>query len=305
MVTESRYEVSRKVSFINLAVNIILAILKIIVGFLFTSQALVADGFHSVSDIVSTVIILMSIKIAESPPDKEHPYGHGKAEAIATKVLGFILVGTGLGLVKSSVNDILSGVQSIPGNLVLWVAIVSIISKELLYQYTINVGRKIGSKGLIADANHHRSDALSSVAALLGAGGAILGFPILDSIAGLIVALFIIKVGVEVLQDAIDELMDAVPSQEEKTKIIEEVNALEKVITIGDIRLRNYGPYLYVDLNVVVDNDLTVVEGHKIAVEVKRRIKELYPKVEEVMVHIDPASVYQTENDQVKNQSEY
>ncbi|AGB41459.1 cation diffusion facilitator family transporter [Halobacteroides halobius DSM 5150] len=296
MGTESRYQAGRKVSLVSLIVNIILSVIKIIVGFMFASQALVADGFHSVSDVISTMIVLMSIKVSQVPPDKEHPYGHGKAEAIATKLLGLILVGTSLLLIKSTITSILEGAKAKPGSLVLWVAFISIIAKELLYQYTIHIGEKINSKGLIADAHHHRSDAFSSIAALIGAGGAKLGFPILDPIAGLIVALFIAKVGVEILQDAIDELMDAIPNQDKMSGIVDQVNSLERVITVGDIKLRTYGPYLYVDLNVVVNNELTVVEGHKIAVEVKKRIKNLYPKVEEVMVHIDPESVYQSKN---------
>ncbi|GAB6138467.1 cation diffusion facilitator family transporter [Halanaerobaculum tunisiense] len=294
MATKSRYQVSKKVSLINLVANILLSIFKIVVGLMFASQALIADGFHSVSDVISTIIVLMSIKVSQVPPDKKHPYGHGKAEAIATKILGLILIVTGLGLIKNSATNILQGVENIPGDLVLWIAGLSIISKEALYHYTIHMGHKIDSKGLIADAHHHRSDALSSVAALLGAGGAKLGFPILDPIAGVVVALLIIKVGVEILLEAISDLMDAVPNQDKKEEIIAQVDSLEEVVTIGEVKLRTYGPYLYVDLNVVVVNDLTVIEGHKVAVEVKEKVKELHPKVEEVMVHIDPKSVYQT-----------
>jgi cation diffusion facilitator family transporter len=292
MAADVRYEVGRKVSLISLAVNSVLALAKVVVGWLFFSQALLADGFHSVSDIASTIIVLMSIKISQAPPDDRHPYGHGKAESIATKLLGLILVGTGLGLIKSAVTAILSGQNSVPSSLVLWVAGFSILAKEGLYHYTVKIGEKIDSKGLVADAHHHRSDAFSSIAALIGAGGAKLGFPILDPLAGLVVALFILRIGVKILWEAIDDLMDAVPDYDKLDSIKEQVEEISEVIEVGDIRLRNYGHYLYVDLDVVVKDDLTVVEGHKVARKTKEKVKELHAKVSEVMVHVDPESVH-------------
>ncbi|WP_018247399.1 cation diffusion facilitator family transporter [Orenia marismortui] len=287
----NRYDISKKVSFIGLFLNVILSVIKVIVGFLFKSKALVADGFHSISDVASTAIVLFSIKISQQPPDEEHPYGHGKAESIGTKLLGIILIMTGFALAKSTVNNIISAKIDIPGQQVLWVAIISIVVKELLYQYTVRIGKKIESKALIADAHHHRSDAISSIAALIGAAGARMGYPILDPIAGLIVAIFIIKVGFEILLDAIDELMDAVPSQGKMQRIKKQVSDLENVIKVGDIKLRAYGPRLFVDLAVVVPDDLTVVEGHQVSVKVQDEIKKVHPSVKEVLVHIDPESV--------------
>ncbi|TDX51558.1 cation diffusion facilitator family transporter [Orenia marismortui] len=287
----NRYDISKKVSFIGLFLNVILSVIKVIVGFLFKSKALVADGFHSISDVASTAIVLFSIKISQQPPDEEHPYGHGKAESIGTKLLGIILIMTGFALAKSTVNNIISARIDIPGQQVLWVAIISIVVKELLYQYTVRIGKKIESKALIADAHHHRSDAISSIAALIGAAGARMGYPILDPIAGLIVAIFIIKVGFEILLDAIDELMDAVPSQGKMQRIKKQVSDLENVIKVGDIKLRAYGPRLFVDLAVVVPDDLTVVEGHQVSVKVQDEIKKVHPSVKEVLVHIDPESV--------------
>ncbi|MGM0370467.1 MAG: cation diffusion facilitator family transporter [Bacillota bacterium] len=287
-----RYNKSKQASIVSLVINILLAIIKIIVGFTFASKALVADGFHSVSDVVSTVIIIMSIKISQAPPDQEHPYGHGKAESIATKLLGLLLIFTGVFLVKDAVMSIIEGEISVPGSLVLWVAGLSIVTKELLYRYIKRVGEKIDSKGLIADANHHRSDSLSSFAALIGAAGAKLGWPLLDPLAGLVVALFIIKVGIEILLDAINDLMDAVPSQDKVDEIKVEIEELPEIITIGDIKLRAYGPNLYVDVAIVVADQLTVIEGHRIAVKVKDKIISDNDKVQEVMVHVDPEQAY-------------
>jgi len=293
MEYDNRYYLSKKVSIVGLVVNIILSIVKIIVGFIFKSKALVADGFHSVSDIASTLVVMFSMKISELPPDKEHPYGHGKAESIGTKILGIILILTGFGLAKGTLENIFSGEIAIPGKMVLWVAVLSIIAKELLYRYTITIGKEINSKAIMADAHHHRSDAFSSIAALIGAGGAIIGYPILDPLAGVVVAVFIIKLGFEVLMDAIDELMDAVPNREKMEEIKSQVKELANIIDVGDIKLRSYGPRFFVDLEVVVDDNLTVVEGHKVAVKVRDKIKELHPNVEEVLVHIDPESVYE------------
>ncbi|WP_408956025.1 cation diffusion facilitator family transporter [Natroniella sp. ANB-PHB2] len=288
---KSRHDLGVKVSFISLIVNILLSILKIVVGFWFGSKALIADGFHSVSDVVSTIIVFMSFKVSSLPPDDCHPYGHGKAESIATKLLGLILILTGLMLVRSTVIDIINYELNIPSSIVLWTAVISIVIKEGLCRYIIRVGRRIDSKGLVADAYHHRSDALSSIAVLIGAGGARLGYPLLDPLAGLVVALFIIKVGGEILLDAIDDLMDAIPSQDKKDKIIKEVTQIDDVITIKDVKLRAYGSRLFVDLKVVVANDLTVIEGHQIAADIKEKIKNSNPKVKEVLVHVDPKDV--------------
>mgnify|MGYP006279492581 FL=1 len=287
-----RYKQGKKVSIISLVANILLAILKVIVGFVFSSKALIADGFHSISDVVSTVIILMSMRISKTPPDQDHPYGHGKAESIATIILGLILIITGVFLIKDAVISIINNQIAVPGTLVLWVSALSILVKELLYRYTVKIGKEINSKGLIADAHHHRSDALSSVAALIGAAGARLGYPILDPVAGLVVSSLIIKVGVEILLDAIDDLMDAVPNPNKVNEIMSDVEDISEVITVGDIKLRSYGPYLYVDVDIVVNDELTVIEGHKIAVNVKEYIIENHDRVQEVMVHVDPKQAY-------------
>lgn len=287
-----RYKQGKKVSIISLVTNVLLAILKVIVGFVFSSKALIADGFHSISDVVSTVIILMSMRISKTPPDQDHPYGHGKAESIATIILGLILIITGVFLIKDAVISIINNQIAVPGTLVLWVAALSILVKELLYRYTVKIGKEINSKGLIADAHHHRSDALSSVAALIGAAGARLGYPILDPVAGLVVSSLIIKVGVEILLDAIDDLMDAVPNPNKVNEIMSDVEDISEVITVGDIKLRSYGPYLYVDVDIVVNDELTVIEGHKIAVNVKEYIIENHDRVQEVMVHVDPKQAY-------------
>ncbi len=296
---KNRYNQSKRVSIISIIINIILSTLKILIGFVYSSKALIADGVHSLSDTVSTMVVLYSIRLSHSPADEEHPYGHGKAEAIGTSILAIILLITGYLLIKDAIVSIRVGNTYIPGKAALWMAAVSILSKEWLYRYTVKVGKEIKSKGLIADAHHHRSDALSSIAALIGITGARMGYTILDPLAGMIVALFIVRIGIKILRDAINELMDGVPDKKKIYKIKEIIQDLEGVIEVGDIKLRSYGPQVFVDLSVVVDDKLSVIEGHQVAADVKAHIKNADSSVAEVMVHIDPERIY------INNRNEY
>ncbi len=290
---EMRYQEGKKISIISLITNIILAILKIVVGYTASSKALIADGFHSFSDMASTIIVMFSIKFSEAPADSNHPYGHEKAEALGTNILAIILIITGFILARDAVYSLLEREVSVPGTLALVIAFISIVSKEILYRYTFNIGKKIKSRGLIADAQHHRSDALSSVAALIGIGGAKLGFWYFDPLAGFVVALLILKVGYEIMRDSSHELMDGMPEEEK----IEQIKKISKnvvgVIDVDEIKIRSYGPKFIADIIIVVDDDLTVGEGHDIAVEVKKNIIDVEKDFKDVFVHVDPESVHQ------------
>lgn len=287
-----RYEQGKKISIISLVSNTILALIKIFIGFFANSKALIADGFHSVSDMASTIIVMISIKFSETPADKNHPYGHEKAEALGTNILAVILILTAVFLGRDAVLTLLSGKIAEPGSWALIAAFISIIVKEVLYRYTIKIGREINSKGLIADAHHHRSDAFSSIAALIGIGGAKLGFRFLDPLAGLVVAFLILKVGYDILRDTSYELMDGRPAKEKIDQIRNLAISIEGVIEIHDIKLRSYGPNYIVDLKIVVNDHLTVVEGHNIACQVENKILESEDDVKDVMVHIDPESIH-------------
>ncbi|MFW5794853.1 MAG: cation diffusion facilitator family transporter, partial [Bacillota bacterium] len=243
---------------------------------------------HSVSDMASTIIVMLSIRFSETPADKNHPYGHEKAEALGTNILAVILILTAAFLAKDAFETLLSGEIAEPGSAALAAAFVSIVVKEILYRYTIKIGEEINSRGLIADAYHHRSDALSSVAALIGIGGAKLGLRILDPIAGLVVAFLILKVGYEILRDTSYELMDGRPEKEKVDIICYLAKNIEGVVAIHDIKLRSYGPKYIVDLKIAVDGKLTVKEGHNIAVEVKNKIMMSEDDVKDVLVHVDP-----------------
>jgi cation diffusion facilitator family transporter len=277
-----------RISIISLIANALLAVIKIVIGFLASSTALVADGFHSVSDMASTIIVMLSIRFSETPADKNHPYGHEKAEALGTNILAVILILTAVFLAKDAVETLFSGEIAEPGSAALAAAFVSIIVKEILYRYTIKIGEEINSRGLIADAHHHRSDAFSSVAALIGIGGAKLGLRILDPIAGLVVAFLILKVGYEILRDTSYELMDGRPEKEKVDNICYLAKDIEGVVDIHDIKLRSYGPRYIVDLKIAVNGKLTVKEGHNIAVKVKNAIIMSEDDVKDVLVHVDP-----------------
>ncbi|MFW6006828.1 MAG: cation diffusion facilitator family transporter [Halanaerobiales bacterium] len=285
---EDRYLKSRRVSLISLLINIILTIVKIIVGFFFKSKALIADGFHSLSDVASTSIILVSIKYSHTEADQKHPYGHGKAEAIGTIILGFILIITSITLIRETFNNIFHQNIHIPGNLALIVAFISIITKEGLYHYTLKMGKKMNNKALIADANHHRSDALSSIAALIGILGSRIGVPVLDPLAGLIVSLFIGKIGLNISKEAINELMDSMPSPEKVNTIIQQTNQIPEIKSVNDIKIRTYGPKEVVDLTISVNSSFSIEKAHEIAVKAQEKIVNSNSNIKEVFVHIDP-----------------
>ncbi len=285
---KKRSKEGTRISIISLIANVLLAIIKITIGILSSSTALVADGFHSVSDMASTIIVMLSIRFSETPADKNHPYGHEKAEALGTNILAVILILTSAFLAKDAVETLISGEIAEPGSAALAAAFISIVVKEVLYRYTIKIGEKINSRGLIADAHHHRSDAFSSVAALIGIGGAKLGLRILDPIAGLAVAFLILKVGYEILRDTSYELMDGRPEKEKVDNICYLAKDIKGVVDIHDIKLRSYGPRYIVDLKIAVDGKLTVKEGHNIAVQVKKTIIMSEDDVKDVLVHVDP-----------------
>ncbi|MFW6229802.1 MAG: cation diffusion facilitator family transporter [Halanaerobium sp.] len=288
-----RYQQGKRISIISLISNSLLALLKIFIGFFASSTALIADGFHSVSDMASTIIVMVSIKFSETPADKNHPYGHEKAEALGTNILAVILILTAVFLGRDAVLTMLSGNIAEPGSWALAAAFISILVKEALYRFTIKIGEEINSRGLIADAHHHRSDAFSSIAALIGIAGAKLGFRFLDPLAGLVVAFLILKVGYEIMRDTSYELMDGRPDREKIENIRELADSIEGVIGIHDIKLRSYGPNYIVDLKIVVNDQLSVVEGHNLACKVENKIIDKSDDVKDVLVHVDPLSIHQ------------
>ena len=286
---ESRYCEANKVTIISILWNIVLAIIKILAGIIGKSNAMIADGAHSASDIISSVGVLIGNKIASIPKDKGHNYGHEKAETLVSFLLAILLVilsikiGYNGGYSLFHLNEV-----QIPTAFPLVVSVISIIIKEYQYRITIKVAKKTNSPALRADAWHHRSDALSSVAAFIGIGGAILGFKSLDSIASIVVALFIAKVGIEILIGSANELMDISIDEEKEKEIKTIVDEVEGIKSLREIRTRKYGAMAYVDLVICVDKDISVLEGHRIASDLENLILKKMKFIKGVTVHVEP-----------------
>lgn len=286
---ETRYEESDKVTIQSILWNIFLTIIKIFAGIFGKSSAMISDGLHSASDIISSVGVLIGNKIAKTPNDKEHNYGHEKAETLVSFLLSILLIivslKIGWGALQSLFN--LDSVQ-VPTALPLIVSIISIGIKEYQYRITIRIANKINSPSLKADAWHHRSDALSSIAAFIGIGGAMLGFKALDPIASIVVALFVAKVGFDILKDSTNELMDYSIDDEQEEQIRKIAEKTEGVINLGELRTRKHGAMAYVDLTICVNKDLTVLEGHEIAHKIEKYIINEMKFVKGITVHVEP-----------------
>ena len=289
MFTKTRSDIGQRVLKVTLAANIFLALLKIVVGFLASSAALVADGFHSISDIASSAGVLIAVAFASRPPDDNHHYGHGQAEPLAAVMIGMILFITAALLAYNMVGNLIAGEVSIPGTMALYAAFISIVVKELMYRYTIKAGEETDNQALKADAWHHRSDAFSSIAALIGIAAARIGFWFLDPVAGIVVAVMVFKVGYEILEEGFITLLGKAPAGNKILEIKEQIIEVDGVEDILDVKGRYNGPVLYLDIKIAVSPTLTVEEGHEIAARVKSRLLERYIEAEEVLVHVDPA----------------
>ncbi|MGB2600050.1 MAG: cation diffusion facilitator family transporter, partial [Candidatus Omnitrophota bacterium] len=283
------YEIGEKGAWVGILSNIALFILKFLAGIFGRSQAMIADAFHTASDALTSIAVLIGLKIARKPADLEHPYGHGRAESIAAKIVALVLIFVGLKLVHDSARILILKEMVKPHSIALYVAIVSIVVKELTYRRVILLSKKIRSTSLKADAYHHRSDVLSSVAALVGIAGARMGWTFLDPLAGILVAGFIIKVGTEVFHMAYDELMDAAPPKGLVRQIEETVMAAGGVLEVKKVMVRKYGLDLFLEITIGVDKNKTVQEGHSVTIEVEKCVCESIPNVEGVVVHVEPA----------------
>ncbi len=294
---EERAEGFRALKF-NFLGNILLTIIKGVVGVLAQSQAMISDAFHSLSDILSTLVSYVAIKIAHRPADEDHHYGHGRAETVAAKIVGLLIIFTALGIGYRSVVLIREGGLVSPQPLALWVALFSLLLKELMYRYSIVVGRSIGSKAVEADAKHHRSDALSSLVVVIGIAGARMGYPLLDPLAGLVVAIMILRLGGELYWDSISELVDTAPEEDKLQAIVKICQQTEGVIEVSEVKARRHGSQIYVDLKVCVNRMIPVVEGHGIAHRVAENVEGGVKGVKEVLVHINPCYLKREEREE-------
>lgn len=282
-------------TWIGIIVNLLLTVFKAIGGILAGSRALVADALHSASDVVGSIVVLFAVKIANKPPDEEHPYGHGKAEGVASIIVALLLIVVGVEISISSVKVFFGEIPEAPGMIALVILIISIVIKEILFYYKLWLGKKYNSSVLVTEAWHHRSDSLSSLAALLGIGLAIIGekFQIAfliygDAIAGLIVSLIVVKVGYDLIKSSSNVMLEKVLDREEVKDYEETVLAIDGVKRIDQLLARTHGSYIVIDIKVSVDPNITVKQGHDIAAEVKQSLILKHKEVEDVLVHINP-----------------
>lgn len=284
-------KVANRVSFITIIGNVILSVVKFLAGIIAHSNAMISDAVHSASDVFSTIVVMIGIKLAAKEADKEHPYGHERLECVAAIVLAMVLVITGLGIGAEALKNIVQGNCSdlqVPGILALIAAIISIVSKEAMYWYTRYYAKKIDSSALMADAWHHRSDAFSSIGALVGIGGARVGFPVMDSVASLVIFVFIVKAAYDIFKDAMDKMLDHSCDEETEKQIYDCVMKNEHVRGIDLLQTRIFGNKIYVDVEIQLYASYTLEEAHNIAETVHKDIEDSFPKVKHIMVHVNP-----------------
>ena len=280
---------ANRVSIITIIINLVLSVLKFLVGFFGHSQALISDAIHSASDVVSTVAVMFGINLSDKKSDTSHPYGHERIECIFSIILAMMLFITGVGIGVTAIKTIVSGAEiEIPSKMALVAAAVSIAVKEWMYHYTKHTANKINSTAMLADAWHHRSDALSSVGSLIGVGGALLGFTICEPIASIVICIFIGKASVDIFMDAVNRLIDCSCTDEETEKIRECIMEIDGVKNIDKLMTRRFGSKIYVDLEISEDADMTLAEAHSIAELVHDNIEEKMPEVKHCMIHVNP-----------------
>ncbi len=278
------------VSVVTIVVNAILSGGKLIVGILDSSNAMISDAIHSASDVFSTIIVIIGIKISAKASDKDHPFGHERMECVAAIILAIVLGGTGIAMGYAGIMNIVNKVyvDTFPGWPALIAAIVSIVVKEGMYWYTRSAAKLIKSDALMADAWHHRSDAFSSVGAFAGILGSMLGAPILDSIASIIICVFVLKVAIDIFRNSIGKMVDKSCDRNTEDKMRELIVAQEGVMSLDVIRTRIFGNKVYVEIEISVDENAPLIQAHSIAEHVHDLIEKNFPDVKHCMVHVNP-----------------
>ncbi|MDR0438481.1 MAG: cation diffusion facilitator family transporter [Bacteroidales bacterium] len=295
MIEKERARGIYKTTLVGSAVNIVLVILKFIAGVVGHSSAMIADAAHSLSDLITDAVIIIFVKISNKPKDKKHDYGYGKFETFSTLLVGFVLLIVGLGIAWSGISSILhvfnGGTLEKPGMIALWGAIITIVSKEILYHYTIIQARKLKSDALTANAWHHRSDGLTSIATAIGVGGAIfLGtkWTILDPLAAMFVSVFIIIMALKLMKPALEELMERSLPEETENEIIAIAKQFEDVHDLHHLCTRKIGTNYAIEFHVRMDGNMSLSDAHSKITEIERRLKERYGENTHVIIHPEP-----------------
>ena len=284
--------IANKIATVGTGGNVFLAVFKLLAGLFGNSAALVSDAVHSFSDVFATAIAWVGVRISERDADASHPYGHERFECLASMALGLILAATGIGIGVASIQSIATGAYleaTAPGVIALVAAAVSILVKEGMFWYTRHWARVLNSSAFMADAWHHRSDALSSVGALLGVGGAMLGAPICDPLASILICLIVLKVAFDVEKDAVNKVVDAPCSADFEDSVRDCISGVEGVVRIDTLHTRQFGNKAYVDAEIAVDGTLPLVEAHAIAEKVHSTVEARFLDVKHIMIHENPA----------------
>jgi cation diffusion facilitator family transporter len=286
----ARYAAGRAVTLWGMVLNVLLSAFKIASGILGRSQAIIADGIHSLSDLGSDIVVLVGLKVSAKPSDESHHYGHEKVECLATLAVAVLLVAAGLFIGYESFIGISEHHHAAPSLLPVVAAAVSIVSKELLYRWTKSVGRRTGSSSLEANAWHHRTDAMTSVAVLAGLTIARLypSLEILDHLIALVVAVFVVQVAVKIAYRDIHDLLDSAPGQEVMDKVCESILGVDGVSSLHKCRARRVQGRILIDVHIQVPGDLTVLEGHRISGMAADRVRHAVQNVKDVLIHIEP-----------------
>lgn len=288
MNSEDRFTIGNRISKITIIVNVVLSAIKVLAGIIGRSGAMIADGMHSLSDVLSTIAVMLGLKLAKQPDDEDHPYGHEKMEPVMAKILASILLITALLIGFNGIKSIINGTTVVPEKIAMYAAILSIIVKEWMYRYTVKGAKKIESSALMADAWHHRSDAFSSIGTLIGIAGARMGYPILDPIASLVICVLITKVAIDIYKQAINQLVDHCADAKTIEKIKNEIQKTNGVINVDELKTRLHANRLYVDVEICVNRNLSVCEAHEIAEKVHNTVEGLDNRIKHCMVHVNP-----------------
>ena len=292
MNTEKDFEkIATRVSVVSIAGNTALSLGKLLVGILAHSGAMISDAVHSASDVLSSFIVIIGVKLSRRAADREHPYGHERFECVAAIVLAVLLAMTGVLIGWQAVDAIRSGSvgQSTPGLAALIAAAVSIAVKELMFWYTRHYARLINSPALMASAWDHRSDALSSVGALIGIAGARLGYPVMEPLASLVICAFILKAAFDIFRDATNKMVDRACDAETEQRLAACVREQPEILGIDSLQTREFGSRIYVDLEIALDGSMSLYDAHAVAEQVHNRIEREFPSVKHIMVHVNPA----------------
>lgn len=288
-------QIIREVSAVDGVGNIILSSFKVFAGIIGHSSAMISDGIHSLSDVFATIVAVVGVRLAKKDADREHPYGHDRLECVASLILAAILILTGAGIGYAGIRDIIqadrgASIEAEPGIIALIAAVVSIAVKESMFWFTRSCAGKLRSSAIMADAWHNRSDAVSSIGALIGILGARAGYPVMDSIASIVICGFILKVALHIFCDAVSKMVDSSCPEEFESQLMDCIRTQDGVAGVDLLHTRMFGEKVYVDTEISIDGTKTLQEAHAIAERVHDRIEEQFPTVKHIMVHMNPAA---------------